>query len=158
MRLLAIPILLVTLVVALGACGGSSDDKFGGSERSGATGASGQSGSTSGAALSKPVTKKRQSARGSQQGRGRQAGRGARKGKGSGGRNRGRARRGARPSTYAIAKKVCGQFLLDTFVKSHNKVKTARKYSRAWPRRDRRAAYKGCLVGLRQSRPRSAGG
>jgi hypothetical protein len=63
-----------------------------------------------------------------------------------------------KPGTYAIAKKVCGSFLLDTFVKKHKKTKTARQYSRAWPAHDRRAAYKGCLVGLHQSRPRSAGG
>jgi hypothetical protein len=53
---------------------------------------------------------------------------------------------------------VCGEFLLYSFVRSHNKVRTARKYSKAWPRRDRRSAYKGCLVGLHRSRPRSAGG
>ena len=148
-------IVLLGAVAALCACGDSPDDMIGKTAPAGATGASPQSGASSSGAVTRREDRRRRGGKGR---RGRRHDDRRREVGGDRRRPRKRGsgrRRGGKPSTYAVAEKVCGEFLLESYVRSHNKVRIARRYARAWPRSDRRSAYRGCLAGLRKSRPRS---
>ena len=156
----AVAVLLAAAMV-LSACDGDATKNFGNHRRAAKAGATGAG------ATAQRTAERRASETGSSRRGHRRTGRtvsGAKKRTGTPARTKRKdktkpaTKPAGKPGTYAIAKKVCGSFLLDTFVKKHKKTKTARQYSRAWPAHDRRAAYKGCLVGLHQSRPRSAGG
>jgi hypothetical protein len=161
----ALPILLLLGAFALGACGGDdnkSSDNASTTATTGATTTGTTKGTTSSGTTQETTTTKDRR-------RGHKGGGGDRKRSGGGGGSKTTTTNKTQsttqtppasttpsqiPKPYDTAKKVCGAFLPLAITRAVDKGRrsaksVARQYSRAWPKDQKTAAYKGCLAGLK---------